>query len=268
MLTSITIDASTQIDVPIIGATIANKYIIKSISGLGPPDIDVVIGALATDGGVYQNRRVPQRNPVILMGFNPDYSTNETIDDLRDALYVAFLEPNPMSPQARVILHDSVKPDRFVNGYVEKLEISHFVKDPEVQISILCPDPYLKGDQASVVPDVADVISVNNPGTAPCGFQMEIQFTAPVSGFSLTRGAEVLMSIDYDFESGDILLLDTRMGSRLVRRQRAGLWLNIIDKITVSNKWPTIIPGNDVISLSTNQVTWISLDYIPQWWGV
>ena len=271
MLTSITIDAIDDIPIPIIGATIAEKYIIQSISGLGPPDISVVIGDLATDGGVYQNRRVPSRNTVILMGFNPDYSVNETIDDLRDALYLAFLQPNRIpgsQPKARVILHDSAKPDRYVEGVVEKLEIAHFTKDPAVQISILSTtNPFLIGDVTYVVP-TGDEVILTNPGTAESGFKMVVEFTADVTGFTLTRDSITPMTLDYPFLNGDTLEINTIPAQRRVRRKRSDEWLNIIDSKDDLGFWPTLYPGENTIEVSTDQISWTSFEYTPQWWGV
>jgi hypothetical protein len=267
MLTSITIDGDPNIEIPIIGSTIANKYIIKSIDGLGPPDINVVLGDLAGDGSVYQNRRAPSRNPVIVMGLNPDYSSNETVDDLRDALYLALLEPGD-DPIATIVLHDSAKPDRSISGYVESLDPAHFSKDPEVQISILCPSPFLKGADASVTPSVADTIEVSNLGSAPCGFFMDVTFTADTSGFQIKRDADVLLDLDYDFLSGDELQVNTIPGQRVIRRSRAGTWLNIIDTAQNLDKWPRFKPVADTLTLSTSALTWNALTYTPQWWGV
>ena len=240
MLTSITIDGDPNIEIPIIGSTIADKYIIKSIDGLGPPDINVVLGDLAGNGSVYQARRAPSRNPVITAGLNPDYSANETVDDLRDALYLALIEPGIDNPLTTVMLHDSSKPDRSFSGYVESFELQHFDKNPEVQVSILCPDPFLRGAAASVTPTVANTITVSGLGTAPCGFNLDLLFTADVSEFQIKRGDTILMDIVYDFLNGDELQIDTVSGQRLLRRARDGSWLNIIDKAVNLENWPML----------------------------
>jgi hypothetical protein len=267
-LTSITIDADPNIEIPIIGSTIGDKYIVKSIDGLGPPDMNVVLGDLAGNGSVYQNRRAPSRNPVITMGLNPNYSQNETVDDLRDALYLACLEPGGSTPIMTIVLHDDKKPDRTVSGYVESLEPAVFAKDPEVQVSILCPDPFLKGAVASVTPSVADTIDVSSLGTAPCGFFMDVTFTADTNGFQIKRGDDVLLNLDYAFLSGDQLQINTIPGLRLLRRSRAGVWLNIIDSAQDLEEWPMFKPVSDGLTLSTSALTWNELTYTPQWWGV
>src|SRR4051794_8917947 len=75
------------LDLPVVEALLTDKYLLKSVDGLGPPEVDVSIAPTLNGPGVYKGRRPQSRQIVALIGLNPDYNDGETASDLRSALY-------------------------------------------------------------------------------------------------------------------------------------------------------------------------------------
>jgi len=144
----------------------SSEYVIKLIDGLGPVKAEYTTTATPTDpGGHNFSGRDTQRNIVITMGFKPLYSTGSTIESLRRALYQLLMPKTSIELQ----FTDDVLGTWICSGKVETHEPSIFSKDPEVQISILCGDPYFykTGVDAEVVylipePNPAIVDSTRN----------------------------------------------------------------------------------------------------------
>lgn len=119
----------------ILNRGIESGFLIQKISGLGPADADISISNVVTfDGGIYNSSRAKTRNIVIefiLLG--PD------VESQRLELYKYF----PLKEEVEL----EFKTDsRYAGtyGYVEKIEPEIFSDKEVVQISILCPDSYMK----------------------------------------------------------------------------------------------------------------------------
>lgn len=125
-----------------------SEYIIKSIDGLGPVKAEYTSISNTTDpGGQNLAPKDVQRNIVITIGFAPRKSTGSSVESLRRALYGMFM------PKSKIELkfNDDVLGSWMIKGQVETHEPAIFSKDPEVQISILCGDPYFYKDAPEVV---------------------------------------------------------------------------------------------------------------------
>lgn len=280
MLTSIEIKNTTynpwtpgeNIVIPIVGSTIANQFIVKNIDGLGPPPITVNMGALAGNGSIYQGRNMPNRNPVLTIGLNPDFSSDQTVAELRDVIYQALLEPAWNSPEVTIILHDDTKPDRTFSGYVESMDINQFSKSPDLVISILCPAWALSGTVTlNGAWDATHGLTTTNPGTAAAGFDLVVVNGSPsMTGFNITKVPDEIkvFSCSETFYSGDALHINSVPGSRKVEVYRAGVWHNIIDSMDGNVGWPSFAPGANTLSLDWGNMALNSCTYTSQWWGV
>ena len=180
----------------------SSGYVVKNIDGLGPVKADIVTTEYASmDGGVYQTANGNMRNIVFQIGFDPTYQSEDPFGELRRGLYPY------LSPKMRVEMHflssnfETVK----IIGYVESFEPSMFSAEPEMQISMLCPDPYF----SSLVPIVLSGllpetdIDIDYPfGAVPTGFVFTVQgITAPsaqaFSAFTVTRFGWYPAQLDY-----------------------------------------------------------------------
>lgn len=145
----------------------SSEYVIKSIEGLGPVKANIVTTEyVGVDGGFYQNSKGTMRNIVIQIGFDPSYVSDDPYGELRRALYPYLL------PKMQVRLMFDTDNYGFVEiiGYVESFEPSIFSAEPEVQISILCPDPNFYTGVVNTASRVGSgQLIVTNPGTVDTG---------------------------------------------------------------------------------------------------
>lgn len=109
---------------------------VKSIDGLGPPKGNINLVTLTSmDGGLYGNTKVDARN--IVFTFYP-LESPDSVETNRQKIYKYF----PYKKYIEV----QVRSDNRVlgaKGYVESIEPSIFSDTrEEVQVSMVCPDPY------------------------------------------------------------------------------------------------------------------------------
>ncbi len=265
--TRIRLNGLTPVDLPIVGATPADTYICKNVDGLGPPEIDVALARTLNAGSVYQGRQSQSRQIVALVGLNPDYTAGVVPADLRVSLY-GLLSPGFLdSILVQIINEEEVLAS--TTGYVSKMEINPFSKDPEVQVTINCEDLYFKAaDEIFLTPDSKSNPEIENLGTAPAGFHMEVTFTADTSGWTLSDASGNEMYFNYAFLSGDKLIFDTRPGLRGIWLVRAGITTNIIYTLAPGSIWYMLHGGVNAFLTSSSSFDWGDVYYLPQFWGI
>ena len=223
MLTRIDVDSENAFYIPIAGATPKDSLIVQKIEGLNPPDVTLFMGDYARDGGNYQGRRVGNRNVVITFDLNPNPALGETVDGLRELLYKAFLDPQPDADYIKLNFLDDAGRTRYVVGYTEKIETSPFDIDTSAQVSIICPDPYIRDDIKTVKADPSGWINVpfSYKGTAETGFEAEIYITAPTDTLTLENNGRTMV-FNRSFFAGDVIKINTNAGSRSITVAHAG----------------------------------------------
>lgn len=225
-------------------------------TGLGPVGADVVTSSLGmVDGEKFNSARVGRRNVVLTVYINNNVEAN------RIRLY------NWFSPKQWVKLHyQNGSRDVYTEGRVETCEPNQFSAVQAVQISIICPQPYLIGAE-EIVKDISGITSLfefpfsiaaegipfsdlsgadyailNNIGDEETGFVIEVyareDVTGPIIYNAMTNDA---FRVSGTLEAGHTLTIDTRAGSKrliitdpsgtvtnaLYRKQRGSVWLQL-----------------------------------------
>ena len=245
MLTRVDVVSENPFFLNIRDARPTDSIIVDKIEGLDPPDIDTFMGDYARDGGSYGGRRVPPRNVVFYLTLNPNFKLDETHAGLRTLLYKAFLDPYSDSDGVKILLKDDMLPDRYVFGYVEKFECDIFAEEPTAMISMLCPDPYLLDDALAVTNASGPTVPFNYAGTAETGILVEATFTTATSVFKLDLNGKV-MTMNYGFQSGDKVVLDTNRGSRKLQVIRSGVTTDILYALA-STYWHEVHAPNNTM---------------------
>jgi Phage tail protein len=257
----------TTIDLPIIDALPSDPYILKSVTGLGPPEVDVSIMNTLNAGGFYQGRRPQTREPVVHIGLNPDYKIEQTVSDLRQDLY-GLLTPGA-DDIVKIQIWDDIDLLLYTTGYVKKLEIAPFSKTPEVQVTISCLQQYLLSlDDLYVDPGSTSAPTITNVGTAPAGFHMEVVFSAGMPQWEITASNGDKMLFDYDFLSGDTLIFDTRPGVRGIKVLRGVTEMNILWALSSDSTWLMLHGGDNYFTTVPTTFAWGDVYYLPQYWGI
>lgn len=289
-LTKVVIKSNlAEVNLPLVGARATDEYICKNIDGLGPPEVDLHLRETLYSGLLNRGRRPQGREIIIRVALTPNYQTGKTAGDLRQELYGLLSAGDQRNPDVvQVRLHHNEEENVWAStrGYVKRIEIVPFVKDPEVQITITCLQPYLVG--ASVYPDLSVMNASNvaklaprltNPATGPTGFRMELVFSLAGGnaryGFSLqpvdqTTTVPVSFNIvNVPFINGDKLVIDTRPGVRQVTRIRDGVSANLLSALHPKSVWPLLRGGgNDFIIPPLANFSFTSVFFYPNYWGI
>lgn len=226
-----------------------SEYVIKDIDGLGPVKTDLSKYTNVIDpGSTILSARDQERNIVIKFGFEPDYAAASDISSLRRELYSVFMPGSIVE----LTLTDDVLGVFTITGRVETHDPTIFAKEPEVQVSIICADPYFKKVGATVVEilPIAESFVLTYTGTAPTGIIFEFDSTvAGSNGFALDVNpvANSLfadrMSVDYTSAVGDHVLMSSVKGSREAKYIRSAVEYNAIPYFFGSLVKPKLLPG-------------------------
>jgi len=247
-------------------------YVVKSIDGLDPAQIDVFVSDSILDEGTYQGRSPLKKEIVLLMGFNPNYSIGETTAELRSNLY-SMLTPKLGQTLTFKLLDDSSAVVGYIPGMIKQFEGNPFSKDPEVQITIPCFSPYFQLDrytEPSPGTMTKNPIPMTNLGDAPTGFKLVITLTAAITSFQIQdEVGYAAMHPVYAFASGDIITLNTHPGQRTCTVTRSGVTTNLLPYITAGSSWLMLSGGLNNMAVATGTSFDINeVSHIPRFWGV
>lgn len=246
MLTQIEVEfgersAPSALVIPIIGATPRDSLLVRKIDGLNPPKSNLFIGDYAQDGGTYQGRRVGLRNVVLTIELNPNPALGETISGLRELLEKIFMDPLTDRDYVKVNFFDDLDRIRYVVGYAESFETDIFDSvDNLVQVSLICPDPYIRNNERLMLRNAMGWTSVPMlyDGTAETGFDVEIYVAAPAPQLVLDLNG-FKMELVGPFIKGQMIYMNTERGSRallLSTTTELAAWYAIPGN---EDKWPS-----------------------------
>jgi hypothetical protein len=278
MLTQIDVECDNPFYMSVLGANPRDSLILQKVTGLGPSDVSLFVGDYARDGGIYTGRRVQKRNPVFSIKINPNYGLGETVDSWRDILYRSFMDPFITGDDVTIILHDDIKPDRMLTGYTEKFETEVFDENTDVQISMICPEPYIRDVNETVITPPEGVngwqqVPFTYSGTAEAGFEVTIAVQATTSTITLDNNGRTMVLTYPSFLNGDLIYINTKPGARQIKLTRAGVDYDILYTLYSESIWLDLhsqantlqiygeTPANVVASIT-------SLTYTQLWWGV
>lgn len=210
------------LELPILGITTKSSLLIRKVTGLNPPDVDLFIGDYSRDGGTYQGRRVGSRNVVMTLDLNPNPALGETVSGLRDLLYKTFIDPLVNADYIELLLHDEAGNIRNLAGYTEKFETEIFDIETMAQISMICPDPYIRDLNETVLNNAASTwvsVPFTYGGTAETGFEVELNVSATTTALNLkNNGQTMLLNLSPALTSGDVVYINTNRGYRDIRK--------------------------------------------------
>ena len=229
-----------------------NDYYIFDVTGLDPVKASFASTDIAHADGTYiQSSRLDMRNIVLTLGMNPDYA-DKSVQALRTDLYRYFM------PKAGVTLRfiDSDYVPKTIFGYVESMEAPIFTKEPQLTISILCPDPKFSSVEDSVLElrttankDRYDLVY---PGSSPAGFIFRCNTGLNyVNAFKIEVQSEngPVQTLWYNDSTspGMALEVDTRLGFRKVLRYDNSVGRPMLHNVSINSVWPQLNPGSNLI---------------------
>lgn len=251
---------------------------VRKVEGLGPVKANISKSPRGSiSGESFTGSSVPSRNIVITLGLNPDWNL-WTVEMLRRLVYSYFMT----ELQVRLIFRsDDDFPPVEIFGYVEDVVPNIFAKDSEMQISIICPDPYFTAVEASVVTGIASngavpaqvkgaksatVVETTSEGGITLDYQGSIETGVNVkmvyaNGVNASRvSIQVGNAAQQYFRVAGVvtptkyLVMNSIPGQKYVQNieMGSGLITNLLSKVEEGSTWPTLQPGNNFIQVSAD----------------
>lgn len=157
----------------------SDLFEVRNFDGLGPVKADVNTQPRgAVPGESFVGTNIGSRNLVLTLGLTPDWDT-WTVAKLRQYLAAFFMPQQTI----RFVFESYEFSPVEISGHIESNEPNMFSKDPEQQISIICPELYFR----SVDPTIIEGTTDQNPISIDYGGSVETGIVVSV-GSSLTAG--------------------------------------------------------------------------------
>lgn len=146
---------------------------LRNLDGLGPAKAAISTSPLGSrSGGHYVGSSVEPRNLVFTLHPNPDWD-QWTFEKLRELTDQYFMSGMPV----HLVFETDEKPPVGISGYVESNEPVLFSKDPETQVSIICPDPDFVAESQTAITGLSSdaAVNINYDGSVDTGFNLLIE---------------------------------------------------------------------------------------------
>lgn len=240
------------------------EYQVMEISGLNPPGAVINTSATALqDGARFSSSKTNMRSMNISLAINKEAEKNRI--DLYDVI---------RTKEQITVHYKNSRRDVSITGYVESFDISFFGQKQTAVVAILCPQPYFRAAQ-DVINDVnliigafhfpfaieedapvplsyyGEIAEINivNIGDITSGMQIEIRASGQVENPRIyNRDTREFFGVKGEFESGDVIYIDTRKGSKKVHLLRDGEYTNIFNSIERGSTWLDLKTGDNIFT--------------------
>ena len=214
-------------------------------AGLNPPAGTVYTADLATkNGSLYNSSKVNNRNIILNI-----WPTGAHVEAARLALYKVF----KISKWIRLEIETDAR-KTYIDGYIEDMPGDLFENPQQLQISIICPDPFLlaKTPTAAAVDTAGAAETIENAGDFETGAVFEITATGAASDITITNETTgQTFAVDIDLETGDKLTLNTKQGDFSLTYTASGADpVNVLNLMQDGSKWIELQPGNNAVSFN------------------
>ena len=260
--------------------TSQNSYIAKAIVGLDADEISSKFyGVGNVTNNKYYSMSMVKRTLVISILLNPKYELGETPATLRDDLYKGI--SSSRTGALTLNFKDGTNTVAVIQGFLAKVEATHFSNTPEIQLTVECIDPmftspdFVDIDLDSIQDDLAPSIT-DNVSTAPHGFLFSALINQPISSLSISDAVypEWSFKVSYPFLTNDQLYFSSVNNKRYLYIIREGGTIHLVDKILTNSMWPVLFPGENKFVITTtgnynlDYITWESISHKHAYWGI
>jgi hypothetical protein len=232
-------------------------YLVKGIDGLGPVPSQITENYMSYANQYSHDRHnVDQRIIAVTLGLTDDHYGGLSVQQLRNQLYFYL----PLHSEVTLWFQDDVIGQVQIKGRVESLTPAIFTKEPEVVVTVVCPDPYFSA--------LTEIVIANPVRGANNTYEIEYLGSAPVGyKFDIIPSGGTISTINFDgfrmaqsIPSGQKVAVSTIPGDKYVRRY-ANLtttsynrWTKYVNYLT---DWGTLLlyPGLNVKTMSWSGTT-------------
>lgn len=248
-----------------------SAYQVVSVEGLNPANgVINTAGVAGMDGGKFLSSKLEMRNLVITLKLNGDVEQN------RITLYRFFRTKH----RCKVYYKNGVR-DVFIEGYVETNECGLFSSMEQMQVSIVCPDPYFKS-LYEIYSDISDVVgnfifpfafgaggvvsgtatdeaiefstytenritNIHNAGADETGLIIEIVATGDIVNPAIYNvETKEGFKLNITLKDNDIITIDTNKGKKGVTLTRDGVTTSRINAVAMDSVWLNLASGDNM----------------------
>lgn len=277
MLTKVEVynERGTMLSLPLQNGSM---FKVREIRGLEPVKADINTSKVANlDGEMYTGAQGGKRNIVLTLGLAPDYAITD-VSGLRSMLYPYFM------PKSKVLMkfYNTHMETVLIEGWVEDFATSIFSADPEVQISVICPDSAFYAENQTIVSGVntqgddLSTTSIDYVGTIPAGFLFTLKPTGVVNGVLHLYNTALIPEA---FSVGLVGMTDTKelwictvpgRKSVDVVDTTSGIHTSQLSTMVAGSTWMQLLPGSNNFCanlLGTYVAPW-TLTYIAKYGGL
>lgn len=242
-------------------------YKVTSINGLNPPGATISTSTVAGfDGERYNSSRLNKRNVVIAVVINENVAKN--LDEFNKLL---------LPKRYLKISYATKEKNVYIEGYIESFEYDHFSNKVKCQISVMCPKPYWRAQDAEVtkMSPVVDLFEfpfsipaegiafseyvgsmseyITNPGNVETGVLIDIEATKKVKNpliVNATTGQQMKLLIVIN--EGDHITVNTERGDKSIALERNGEKTNVLNTLDDTSEWLRLAPGSNRINYNAD----------------
>lgn len=233
---------------------------IRNIDGIDPVKASVTTSAYGSiDGASYTGSSVQTRNIVLTLHPNPNWNTM-TYESLRRLLYSYFMP----KLQVRLVFYSDDMVPVEIYGRVESAAINPFSKDPEMLVSIICPDPYFTALDPVVLTGQAvrangAETTITYDGSIEGGVNLKVTWAsgATPTYISVMFGpdAEQLIVVDATVDATSYFELSSIPLKKFIQNVSldTGNISGLLSKVEAGGSWPILEPGENLFKVVTDQ---------------
>lgn len=247
-----------------INLTANGNYALLSVGGLTPPTATINTAVIATsDGAVFNSSRVGMRNIVLTI------APLNSVETSRINLYTYFKSKQYI----KLYLENNTR-SVWIDGYIESIDGDLYSDAEQMQISIICPDPYFKDTETGhytfsnvvslfqfpfAIEETPGIpisqlnafvrIAVNNNSDDETGVLIHMIANGAVTNptiYNTTTNEN--FSLDITLQNGDEINIDTRRGKKSVTLTRNAVTTNILNDMTQDSEWLNLIVGDNIFT--------------------
>lgn len=212
---------------------------VRNIDGLEAVKADINTTKLVTKKENYNSSSSGNRNIVMTLGLDPDWD-EWTVSRLRRLLDRYFM---PHS-QTRLVFETMEFSPVEISGYIESNTPNMFSKDPEHQISIICPDPDFVSADPILIDGSTDMdpIDIEYAGSLDTGFVTVVNLVAPATSVITIRSdpdyPAFIMNPDDPLPLGDFIM-SSIPGQKFAKVDDE----SFLSGLHPLSQWPVFRPG-------------------------
>lgn len=236
-----------------------SNYQVIGLEGFQPPSATINTSEITNmDGSMYRSSYLNNRNVVLLVKIKGNVEEN------RLRLY-EFLGTNNYCK----LFYSNNTRSVYCEGYVETTENDLFSKSQTVQVSIICPNPYLFELQKMLV-DISKTFAnfefpfeVEDTGVELSVMQ-DFRETVVLNTGEVETGAEITLTVENgtvrnpviynaatneylklntSISKGEVITINTNTGKKSIKKLADGIEQNIINTLAVGSTWHKLNVG-------------------------